>query len=489
LKKTFDQLTTAKYTVKEGETLESIAANNRIDLQKLLELNPEIINPDQIYIGQEILLGTRTQIQSIDSKNNPLKEEIKQKKASTAEKGLSETSFQPEILQRTVKMTTGYDMKNQFEQKKIGPVEVLDIAIANDAIQRKGEKKPYTIKERDGTVKRVELYETLSGAQYLDEGNNQYYLTYDSRDGLYSLGNFAENKDKARFLKPPEGSFLLPVQADGSFSNTQIKLANQNPPLEVISIYGSGFFGDPDSEQAKNSRFNKDGKVPVGYYWDKNSNVDFSSQTHQFNSMTMGYYNILNANGKIETKCLDLRTDPSGKVLTAQERLQKVSELKQNPNISSISLVGFPASGKKEASDGLPQNRSALIFGENDQLLGQVTTPPIGFHDVEIWAKETFGSKVKAVNLDGDFQAKSYVLGGPGQSPVGEEMLLESLNPVLLVKPVDQSRANEIKQQAEINSRTGVDSKRKYQIKEALHQDWIKDATNPRKIARKVGLG
>lgn len=45
------------HSVKEGETLSSIAAEKGTDLSKLLELNPEITDANTIDVGQEIKLG------------------------------------------------------------------------------------------------------------------------------------------------------------------------------------------------------------------------------------------------------------------------------------------------------------------------------------------------------------------------------------------------------------------------------------------------
>ncbi|SES68143.1 LysM peptidoglycan-binding domain-containing M23 family metallopeptidase [Anaerobranca gottschalkii] len=44
------------YTVKKGDTLYRIAKNNGLTLKRLLELNPDIKNPNLIYPGQQIFL-------------------------------------------------------------------------------------------------------------------------------------------------------------------------------------------------------------------------------------------------------------------------------------------------------------------------------------------------------------------------------------------------------------------------------------------------
>lgn len=45
------------YTVKKGDTLYRIAKGNGLTLKRLLELNPDIKNPNLIYPGQQIFLG------------------------------------------------------------------------------------------------------------------------------------------------------------------------------------------------------------------------------------------------------------------------------------------------------------------------------------------------------------------------------------------------------------------------------------------------
>ncbi len=47
------------YVVKKGDTLLRIAAKNKLTLAQLLELNPQIKNPNRIYPGQEIMIGEK----------------------------------------------------------------------------------------------------------------------------------------------------------------------------------------------------------------------------------------------------------------------------------------------------------------------------------------------------------------------------------------------------------------------------------------------
>lgn len=44
------------YTVKARDTLSKIAEDNDMDLDDLLEMNPQIPNPDRIQVGQKIRL-------------------------------------------------------------------------------------------------------------------------------------------------------------------------------------------------------------------------------------------------------------------------------------------------------------------------------------------------------------------------------------------------------------------------------------------------
>ena len=42
--------------VKQGDTLSSIASQNKITLQRLLQANPQIKDPNKIQLGQQIKL-------------------------------------------------------------------------------------------------------------------------------------------------------------------------------------------------------------------------------------------------------------------------------------------------------------------------------------------------------------------------------------------------------------------------------------------------
>ena len=46
-----------KYTVKSGDTLRKIAAKYSTTVNKLLELNPDIVDEDFIYVGQVIVVS------------------------------------------------------------------------------------------------------------------------------------------------------------------------------------------------------------------------------------------------------------------------------------------------------------------------------------------------------------------------------------------------------------------------------------------------
>lgn len=46
------------YTVKRGDTLSQIALDNKVSLQTIIEQNPQIVNPNRIFPGQEITLLT-----------------------------------------------------------------------------------------------------------------------------------------------------------------------------------------------------------------------------------------------------------------------------------------------------------------------------------------------------------------------------------------------------------------------------------------------
>ena len=50
------------YTVERGDSLYRIAAKNGISLNRLLSLNPQIKNPNLIYRGQVLVVGTREMV-------------------------------------------------------------------------------------------------------------------------------------------------------------------------------------------------------------------------------------------------------------------------------------------------------------------------------------------------------------------------------------------------------------------------------------------
>ncbi|AMR58251.1 peptidoglycan hydrolase [Bacillus phage vB_BsuP-Goe1] len=50
--------TTNTYVVKKGDTLSGIATKNKTTVEKLLRLNPQIKNPNKIYVGQNINTGS-----------------------------------------------------------------------------------------------------------------------------------------------------------------------------------------------------------------------------------------------------------------------------------------------------------------------------------------------------------------------------------------------------------------------------------------------
>ncbi len=55
------QTATESYVVKPGDTLSKLAARNGISLRSILQNNPQIKNPDKIFVGQQLLLqGTRS---------------------------------------------------------------------------------------------------------------------------------------------------------------------------------------------------------------------------------------------------------------------------------------------------------------------------------------------------------------------------------------------------------------------------------------------
>lgn len=42
------------YTVKKGDTLSGIAAQHGLNLMKIIQLNPQIKNPNLIYVGDKV---------------------------------------------------------------------------------------------------------------------------------------------------------------------------------------------------------------------------------------------------------------------------------------------------------------------------------------------------------------------------------------------------------------------------------------------------
>ena len=46
----------SKYTVKAGDSLGSIAAAHQTTVEALLQANPSITNPDQIWAGQQLCI-------------------------------------------------------------------------------------------------------------------------------------------------------------------------------------------------------------------------------------------------------------------------------------------------------------------------------------------------------------------------------------------------------------------------------------------------
>lgn len=88
-----------KYTVKKGDTLSAIAVKYKTTVTKLMSLNPDIVNKDLIYVGQEIIVSGDA---ATKTKNTTLK------KPTITNFGLQATVFG----NRTLFATWAWDAKN-----------------------------------------------------------------------------------------------------------------------------------------------------------------------------------------------------------------------------------------------------------------------------------------------------------------------------------------------------------------------------------------
>jgi len=474
---------TKKYIVKPGDDLEKIASDNSTTVEHILQLNTDITNPDLIFPGQEILIKNKVQVLNPKNVNSNISE-VSKPPQKTIPQTQNSSTFNPNILPDIVKMTMGYNMREQFYSKPLSPVTISKLSTSSENIDRLGDKKPYKIKLEDGTIKKFDLYRTYSPGQYLDEHNNQYYLNFDNKENVFILKNYSQNRDYVRFVNAPEGAFLIPSIPSTGFDDTRFKLASGQPHLEVIGVMGTGFIGAPGSKKMDDSAYKRGEKLPIGYHWDKISKTEYSEMKHMLVNITRGYYNYRTSNGKVETRFLDIEKDlVTGKILTPKERMTKIDALKIDPNVLSISIVGKPT-----YKDNIAQNRSLLVFGENGLFKGQAVTPPMMLEDLEPWARQKFGAKSQIAITDGDFFAKSYIPSDSNGPAQGEEIVAESGNAIYMVKPVDRARAAQIMREAAFAINQGADEARQQQYRNERNKDLVSDATNPSKIASKFGI-
>jgi N-acetylmuramoyl-L-alanine amidase len=124
--------TVSAYTVKEGDTLTSIASQHNLTINELIENNPQIKNEDLIYIGETLNIEAKNETSPLE------KEEVSDKGLKLLAKGVRKEAQTEEELEKI----------NEAIESLSAPDEVQVAEVVKEVVQP-SELSKYTEQEID----------------------------------------------------------------------------------------------------------------------------------------------------------------------------------------------------------------------------------------------------------------------------------------------------------------------------------------------------